>query len=131
MKFIFSYLKKYWLAVLAVVALTVLHVIAELSLPEYMSNIVTEGIQYSGIQETKPEILSESDLDRLLLFVDEKDQNKVKNNYHLVEKGTSITIYNDEYNFDYPVYVRGEEDISSLLEKPLLYKLIAVSFSIK
>ena len=124
MKFIFSYLKKYWLAVLAVVALTVFHVIAELSLPEYMSNIVTEGIQYGGIQETTPEILSESDLERLLVFVDEKDKNTVKNNYHLVEKGTSITLYNDEYNFEYPVYMIGKEDTSSLIEKPLLYMYI-------
>ena len=124
MKFIFSYLKKYWLAVLAVVALTVFHVIAELSLPEYMSNIVTEGIQYGGIQETTPEILNESDLERLLVFVDEKDKNTVKNNYHLVEKGTSITLYNDEYNFDYPVYMIGKEDTSSLIEKPLLYMYV-------
>lgn len=124
MKFIFSYLKKYWLAVLAVVALTALNVIAELSLPEYMSNIVTEGIQYGGIEETTPVIISQNDLDRLLVFAEEKDINKIKSNFHEVEKDTSISIYNDEYYFDYSVYVRGEEDISSIIEKPLLYMYI-------
>ena len=130
MKFIFSYLKKYWLAVLAVVALTVFHVIAELSLPEYMSNIVTEGIQYGGIEETIPEIISESDLDRLLLFVNEKDRLNVQKNYHLLEEGTSFDFYNEDYCFDHPVYLIGDQDLSSIIEKPLLYMYIEDSQNI-
>ena len=131
MKFIFSYLKKYWLAVLAVVALTVFHVIAELSLPEYMSNIVTNGIQYGGIEETIPAIISESDFEELLLFANEPDKTKIKDNYHLVEKDTAITLYNKEYYFDKAVYVKGEDDISSTMEKPLLYKYIQDTQGIK
>ena len=124
MKFIFSYLKKYWIAVLAVVALTVFHVIAELSLPEYMSNIVTNGIQYGGIEDIIPEIISKDDLDDLLVFVDEKDKTRIIDNYHEVEAKTTINFYNRDYNFDYPVYRIGEDDISDIFEKPILYNYI-------
>ena len=124
MKFIFSYLKKYWLSVIAVVALTVLHVIAELSLPEYMSNIVTNGIQYGGIEENIPEIISKEDFEDLLFFVEEADKNTVISNYHEVEQGTTISFYNKDYNFDYSVYKIGDEDLQDIIEKPLLYKYI-------
>ena len=124
MKFIFSYLKKYWLSVIAVVALTVLHVIAELSLPEYMSNIVTNGIQYGGIEENIPEIISKEDFEDLLFFVEEADKNTVISNYHEVEQGTTISFYNKDYNFDYSVYKIGDKDLQDIIEKPLLYKYI-------
>ena len=130
MKFIFGYLKKYWYAVLAVVVFTVFNVVAELSLPEYMSNIVTNGIQYGGIEETVPGIISDKELEDLLIFADESDRNIIKNNYHIVEEGTSVQFYNKEYNFDHPVYLIGDKDIKDAIEKPLLYKYIQDTQSI-
>ena len=47
----FRYLKPFWLSVVAVVALVFGQVQLELALPDYMSNIVTYGIQYNGITE--------------------------------------------------------------------------------
>ena len=54
MKLIFKYLKPYIVTVLLVVALTFIQVQTELALPDYMSNIVTNGIQYAGINEVVP-----------------------------------------------------------------------------
>lgn len=121
MKFIFSYLKKYWFAVFMVVLLTVFHVLAELSLPEYMSNIVTNGIQYGGIEERIPEVINEEDLNRILVFTDDNDKNTIINNYHLIEANTPIDLYNKEYSFDKNVYKLGNNDINQIIEKPLVY----------
>ncbi len=49
MKLIFKYLKPYLLIVMTVIVLTFVQVQTELTLPDYMSGIVTNGIQYGGI----------------------------------------------------------------------------------
>ena len=50
----FRYLKPYWLSVLAIIGLIFGQVQAELALPDYMSDIVTYGIQYGGVKESVP-----------------------------------------------------------------------------
>ena len=69
MKLIFKYLKPYILIVLAVVVLTFIQVETELMLPDYMSGIVTNGIQYGGISEQVPELIGTEDMDRLFFFM--------------------------------------------------------------
>ena len=131
MKFIFSYLKKYWFAVLAVVLLTVFQVLAELSLPEYMSNIVTNGIQYGGIEEKIPEIMNKEDLDRVLIFAKDSDKSKIKSSYHAIEANTPITIHNKEYSFDEEVYKLSDDSIRDYIEKPLLYSYVLDSQDVR
>ena len=62
MKLIFRYLKPYVLIVLAIIALTFVQVQTELTLPDYMSQIVTNGIQYGGILEETPLAVTAEDL---------------------------------------------------------------------
>lgn len=64
-----KYLKPYWLSVLAVIACVFGQVQCELALPDYMSDIVTYGIQYGGITESMPVCLSEDTMDRMILFL--------------------------------------------------------------
>ena len=54
----FRYLKPFWLSVLAVIALVFAQVQSDLALPDYMSKIVTYGIQYGGITSPLAEVLS-------------------------------------------------------------------------
>ena len=56
------YLKPFWLSVLCIIALVYGQVQAELALPDYMSDIVTYGIQYSGIENATPQALRASTL---------------------------------------------------------------------
>ena len=117
------YLKPYWLSVIAIVSLVFAQVQLELALPDYMSNIVTYGIQYSGITSTTPEALHEETLNKMFLFMDEEDINTIKSSYELIEKG------NSEYIDEYPslstenIYVKKSDattSIDELLEKPFL-----------
>ena len=55
---LFKYLKPYTLSIAACIILLFAQAWAELSLPDYMSNIVNKGIQQSGIETAIPEALS-------------------------------------------------------------------------
>lgn len=64
----FRYLKPYWLSVLAIVALIFGQVQSELALPDYMSDIVTYGIQYGGVTSSEPEAMRASTLAHMAYF---------------------------------------------------------------
>lgn len=78
---IFRYLKPYRLAVLVVVLLLFGQAMAELALPNYMSEIVNVGIQQGGIENAVPEVLGSSQLERMLLFLSPEEQAAVRAAY--------------------------------------------------
>jgi len=107
MKLIIKYLKPYVLIVGLVIALTLVQVLTELKLPDYMSDIVTNGIQYAGINESTPSIINEEDMDKILLFSENKES--ILNNYELINKGQSGVIDNQEIEFTDNVYLLKED----------------------
>ena len=121
MKLIFSYLKKYVLYVVLIIALTYTQVQTELALPDHMSDIVTSGIQYSGITEGVPKILTEDDMNDILLFV--SDDAKVLSHYELINKGDSALVDNQEIVFNTNAYYLLDDgsDIVDILQEPLVY----------
>ena len=127
MKLIFKYLKPYVLIVLAVVALTFVQVQTELTLPDYMSQIVTNGIQYGGITEEVPLALTAEDLKHITGFMNEEDGNTVMSVYKHVSKGTKAKIDNQEVTFMEDVYVLPENasDLSEVILKPMVYAYLA------
>ena len=122
MKLIFSYLKKYIFFVLIIVGLTYIQVQTELALPDYMSDIVTNGIQYGGITEEIPYAVCEDDMNKLVLFMSDSDVEVVFDNYDLVKSGTTATVNNQEIEFKNNIYLLKEnhEEISLVLQKPLI-----------
>ena len=97
----FRYLKPYWLSVLAIVGLIFGQVQAELALPDYMSDIVTYGIQYGGVKESVPEAMRASTLQHMSYFADD-----AADAWTIVSKGDS------DYEKKYPA--AKEEDIAVL-----------------
>lgn len=74
--------------VLAIILLFV-QAMADLSLPDYMSNIVNKGIQQGGIESAVPEAIRKSKMDKLNLFINDKDKTLVSSAYTLIEKSSS------------------------------------------
>jgi len=121
-----KYLKVYWLTILVVLGLLYYQTTADLKLPELMSNIVNTGITRQGIEDATIDVVRESKLDHLFLFMSEDDKTFISQNYELVLIG------NSEYLEDYPiletesVYILNlqdgvtREDIATVLAKPLL-----------
>ena len=123
MKLILSYIKKYWFFVLLIIGLTYVQVQTELALPDYMSDIVTNGIQYGGINTVVPQAICQDDMNRIVLFMSDADAEKVLSNYDLIKAGTTGVVDNQEVEFIYNVYLLKQEsdDLSATLQYPLIY----------
>ena len=75
------FFKGHALAVIVCAALLVVQANLELSLPDYMSNIVDVGLQQGGIDSPVPETIRESELANLQMFMTEADANTVQEAY--------------------------------------------------
>lgn len=115
---LFKFMKPYAATILMIVVFLVLQAYCDLSLPGYTSDIVNVGIQQGGIDTAIPEQISVEDMDRLFLFVSEKDQKTVLDAY---ERDT------DTYESDAYVLKDGilkdekrTDKIGVILSKPMM-----------
>ena len=123
MKLLFKYLKKYIFLIVIVVLFTFVQVQSELKLPDYMSDIVTNGIQYNGISENVPRAISEKEMNKLSLFVDDLDDI-----YTLANKDREYKVANQVVSFKENVYILNEDYDGSLdneLSKGMTYVFLA------
>ena len=81
MKNLFKYAASYWKAMIAILLILVLQAYCDLSLPAYTSDIVTVGIQQGGIEDEVPRQIATEEMEKLLLFVSEDDQQTVMDAY--------------------------------------------------
>ena len=81
MKNLFKYAAVQWKSMLAIIVILFVQAYCDLSLPAYTSDIVNVGIQQGGIEDQIPEAISVEEMDRLLLFVPEDDQQTVLDAY--------------------------------------------------
>lgn len=126
MRLIFRYLKKYIFFILLIVGLTYAQVQTELALPDYMSDIVTNGIQYGGITEETPQVVTEEDMNNILLFVSDKDKQDVLSNYQIIKSGTTSVVDNQEIKFNSNVYIsKNTNDLKDILQEPLVYAYLS------
>ena len=108
---------------MVVVLFTFVQVQSELKLPDYMSDIVTNGIQYNGISENVPRAISEKELDKVSLFVDDLDSI-----YTLAEKDREYKVANQIVSFKENVYILNEDYDGSLdneMSKAMTYVFLA------
>jgi len=94
-----KYLKPFIAIILVSVVLLFLQAMANLALPDYMSNIVNVGIQQGGIESAVPEAIRKSQMDKLTIFMDDESRSEVLESYTLIS-GTSQG--NSEYLKKYP-----------------------------
>lgn len=122
-------LKKSTIAILFVIILLFIQAYSDLSLPAYTSNIVNIGILQGGIDNTAPEVIRASQLDKLLLFVDQENRDTILSHYSLLDKSKlsqkDLDIYLDKYPLlsDEALYIwdGNQEDIlKDLLIEPIL-----------
>ena len=67
-KLLAKYLKPFWVSVVFAILLLFGQAFCDLSLPNYMSDIVNVGIQQSGISESTPKAISAKALSFLKVF---------------------------------------------------------------
>jgi len=80
-----KYLKPYVGLLILAILLLFVQANADLALPDYLSRIVTNGIQLNGIEEELPRALREQQLVKLTLFLSSEQQAQLLSLYQKVE----------------------------------------------
>ena len=116
MKNLFKYAAVHWKSLLAIIVILFVQAYCDLSLPAYTSDIVNVGIQQGGIEDQVPEAISSEEMDRLLLFVPEEDQQTILDAYE-----------EDSETYDVEAYVLKDSvsdeevgELSNLLSGPMM-----------
>ena len=118
MKNLFKYAALYWKAMIAIVLILVVQAYCDLSLPAYTSDIVNVGIQQGGIEDEVPRQIATEEMEKLLLFVSEDDQQTVLDAY--TEDNTSYK--KEAYVLKDSVAEEEDtmEDLKEILQIPMM-----------
>ena len=82
------YLKPFLPLLLLAVVLLFVQGLADLSLPDYIAQIVNTGIQQGGIENAIPNAVRQSQMDKLTLFMSADEQTDVLAHYTLVDSSS-------------------------------------------
>ncbi|NLL52811.1 MAG: ABC transporter ATP-binding protein [Peptococcaceae bacterium] len=97
-----KHLKPFVLTIIFIVMLLFVQALCDLSLPDYMSDIVNVGIQQGGVEDAVPDVIRLSELDKITLFLNEGDKAKVKASYSLLTKNNLSSEEYEKYVSQYP-----------------------------
>ena len=86
---ILKYLKPYWLSIVLAFGLLFGQATCELTMPDYMQNIVNTGIQNSGIESGVYQQISEKTLNSFLMFSNDSEKDLITSSYKLVKSASA------------------------------------------
>ena len=115
-----KYTKPYLLMLIVSIALLFAQANFDLALPDYLSRIVNTGIQQGGVENAVPVAIRQSEMDRVLIFIDASEKGSVLTDYTLVDSSSpDYEKYVKEYPAlaNEPVYVLnnvGQAEIDRL-----------------
>ena len=116
----FRYLKPFWLSVIAVIAFVFGQVQCELALPDYMSDIVTYGIQYNGITANVPQAIRTDTMEHMAYFLSDSDYQTILQSYRL---DNTVTLEGKEYSTNEEVYVLkdgADASVQNIISRPYI-----------
>jgi len=79
------FLKPYLISVIVVIGLLFVQAMSELTLPNYMSDIVNVGIQQGGVENAVPQAIRTSQMEKLTMFMTPEESQSVMAVYTLVD----------------------------------------------
>jgi ATP-binding cassette subfamily B protein len=126
------YLKPYTVFIIVAVALLFVQAMAELTLPDYMSNIVNVGIQQGGIEVAIPEAISKETFDNVSLFMNGEDRQEVLSHYDLITRDSATY---EENLKKYPaleskdIYILKPEEIKDQQTLNLIFGKALIAYS--
>ena len=120
---VFKYLKNSGFIIFIIILLLAGQAICELSLPTYTSNIINIGIQQGGIENSVPDVIRKSEMDKLFIFMSEKNKNIVLDNYKLISKDSLSSEDFNKYEDLYPALKNEELYLLNTKDKDTIDKL--------
>ena len=126
-----KHLKPFVGSMILAIALLFVQAICDISLPDYMSNIVNVGIQQGGVENAVPKVIKSSEMKKLFIFMNDDEKNIIEDNYTLLDKDNLTTDDYNKYVKDYPelknesIYkLNAKEDeiekLNDIFGKPML-----------
>jgi ATP-binding cassette subfamily B protein len=135
MRRLFRYLKPYTGFLLIAVALLFAQAMADLALPNFMSEIVNIGIQQGGIQSAVPSAIRKAEMDKATLFMTADEKTLALQNYTLVDsKSANYATLVKEYPTlaNEPVYVLNTVDKATMTKlDPIMGKAMTLVYVIE
>lgn len=110
---LFKYLRPYLPLIALAIVLLFVQANADLALPDYLSRIVNNGIQQNGVEDAVPKAIRQSEMEKLTLFMNSDEQDRVLNEYQLVEPGSpEASQFLEQYPAlaNEPIYVLEADD---------------------
>ena len=123
----FRYLKPFWLSVIAVIAFVFGQVQCELALPDYMSDIVTYGIQYNGITANVPQAIRTDTMEHMAYFISDSNYQTILQSYRL---DNTVTLEGKKYSTNEEVYVLkdgADASVQNIISRPYIITSIVSS----
>ncbi|PYG87316.1 ATP-binding cassette subfamily B protein [Ruminiclostridium sufflavum DSM 19573] len=111
-----KHLKPHIITIICIIGFLLIQAICELSLPDYMSDIVNVGIQQGGVENAVPEAIRKSEMDKITFFMSEDDKSRVLDKYTLIDKSNPSNDDTGKYLKSYPeiknndVYILNTDD---------------------
>ncbi|MDQ7093703.1 ABC transporter ATP-binding protein [Desulfosporosinus sp. PR] len=101
-----KYLKPFLTIIIGAIILIFVQAMCDLSLPDYMSNIVNQGIQQGGIVNAIPRAIRQSQMNHLVLFMSADAKTEVMRDYTLIDASS-------------PDYAKYVQDYPALAQEPV------------
>lgn len=117
---------KFWLPILLCIGCVFVQSQSELALPDYMSQIVTNGIQAGGFESPVADVFSDETFQHLLVFVDDDQKSVIESSYTFTKHDDLKSNIKDEFPKLKDAYVLNdlsseqEDQLESALIKPML-----------
>ncbi len=129
---LFKQFKDSWKTILCVFLLLIVQAMCDLSLPDYTSKIINVGVQQGGIDRTSPEVIRKDQMDHLLLFLSNEEQEIVTSSYRELKKEEYTKKEWDKIKEKYPKVEQEvilkqkkrsqeeQKEVDDIIKKPLL-----------
>jgi ATP-binding cassette subfamily B multidrug efflux pump len=121
-----KFLKPYTLLIVITIAFLFAQAMTNLALPNYLSDIVNNGIQQGGVENAVPKAIRQSEMDRLFLFMSPQDKALVLGDYIAVDPTSAdAQQYINEYPAlaNTPIYVLKNVDQAQINQlNPIMSK---------
>ena len=130
MKHVLKILKKSIVPIIFIMAFLVLQALLDLSLPTYTSDIVNNGIVNYGITNSYPDVIRESEYNKLTKYLTNEEKDIVGDSYNLIEKGN--VNYINEYSAlnNENIYLITDKVDSTKLNT-IMKKVISINYLIE
>lgn len=122
-----KYFKKYWALFLIAIVMILGQAASELALPDYMSNIVSNGIQAGGFKDAVSDVLTTDTYHHILLFANEKEQTVIKRSYHYTKEEKLDSDIKKTFPKAKNIYVLKDDINHDELNKAMLKSMLIVS----